>query len=85
MKNTTLKISTVSDIANLYLQESLMIIKLKSYTFLKSKIQVKQFVIEEIKRTVVFDLDETLIHCNDSNEDPCDFQVDIDFPDNETI
>ena len=30
-------------------------------------------------------MDETLIHCNDSNEDPCDFMVEIDFPDNEVI
>ena len=32
------------------------------------------------KKTVIFDLDETLIHCNDSLDQPYDVKVKIRFP-----
>ena len=32
-----------------------------------------------IKKTVIFDLDETLIHCNDDPRHPCDIKVPIKF------
>lgn len=32
------------------------------------------------KKSVVFDLDETLIHCNDSVEIPNDVKITIKFP-----
>ncbi len=32
------------------------------------------------KKTVVFDLDETLIHCNDNTNVPYDIKVPIKFP-----
>ena len=32
------------------------------------------------KKTIIFDLDETLIHCNDSTEQPCDVKLAIKFP-----
>jgi CTD small phosphatase-like protein 2 len=34
---------------------------------------------EGIRKTVIFDLDETLIHCNDNPENPCDIKVPIKF------
>jgi hypothetical protein len=33
-----------------------------------------------IAKTIVFDLDETLIHCNESTELPCDVILPIKFP-----
>lgn len=41
------------------------------------------FLIE--KRTLVFDLDETLIHCNESVDMPCDVRLPIKFPHGEVI
>lgn len=32
------------------------------------------------KKTVIFDLDETLIHCNDTLETPYDVKLRIKFP-----
>ena len=37
------------------------------------------------KKTIVFDLDETLIHCNESTDIPADVIVPIKFPNNETV
>lgn len=36
-------------------------------------------------KTIVFDLDETLIHCNENDDAPCDVLIDIDLGDNEPI
>ena len=36
-------------------------------------------------KTLVFDMDETLIHCNESTEVPSDVIVDIRFPTGEFI
>lgn len=32
------------------------------------------------KKTIVFDLDETLIHCNETDEEPTDVVLPIEFP-----
>jgi CTD small phosphatase-like protein 2 len=37
------------------------------------------------KKTLVFDLDETLIHCNESSEMPSDVILPIKFPTGEII
>lgn len=37
------------------------------------------------KKTIVFDLDETLIHCNESTDIPYDVKLPIKFPHGETI
>lgn len=37
------------------------------------------------KYTIVLDLDETLIHCNDSLNDPYDIKIKIKFPTGENI
>lgn len=37
------------------------------------------------RKTIVFDLDETLIHCNDSTEAPHDVKIQIKFPTGEEI
>lgn len=34
----------------------------------------------EDKKTVIFDLDETLIHCNENTNLPSDFKIKINFP-----
>lgn len=39
----------------------------------------------EDKKTVVFDLDETLIHCNESLNVPNDFRIKINFPTGEIV
>ena len=36
-------------------------------------------------KTIVFDLDETLIHCNENQGDPCDVRVPVTFPTGESI
>lgn len=36
-------------------------------------------------KTLIFDMDETLIHCNESVNIPCDVVVDIKFPTGEFI
>ena len=33
------------------------------------------------KNTIIFDLDETLIHCNNSHLEPCDVVINMTFPD----
>jgi CTD small phosphatase-like protein 2 len=40
---------------------------------------------KRMKKTVVFDLDETLIHCNENDDAPCDVLIDIDLGDGEPI
>lgn len=37
------------------------------------------------QKTLVFDLDETLIHCNDKLSDPCDYKIKIKFSKGEEI
>ena len=37
------------------------------------------------KKTLVFDLDETLIHCNENSELTCDVKLPIRFPGGECI
>ncbi|CAD8047513.1 unnamed protein product [Paramecium sonneborni] len=36
-------------------------------------------------QTLVFDLDETLIHCNDNNNDPTDYVIQIQLPNEGTV
>ena len=41
---------------------------------------------EEVKKTIIFDLDETLIHCvDDPDTEECDVIIDISFPTGEVI
>lgn len=47
--------------------------------------KVVQLPPNKFKRTLIFDLDETLIHCNESNESPADVTLPILFPSGETI
>lgn len=37
------------------------------------------------KKTLIFDLDETLIHCNENAQMPCDIILPIQFPNGEVI
>lgn len=39
----------------------------------------------EAKKTIIFDLDETLVHCNESLEQPADTHLDITFPTGDTV
>ncbi|CAD8064512.1 unnamed protein product [Paramecium sonneborni] len=39
----------------------------------------------KFKKTIIFDLDETLIHCQESNDDPSDTVLTIKFPTGETV
>lgn len=39
----------------------------------------------QIRKTVIFDLDETLIHCNEDQNGPCDLRVPVIFPTGEKI
>jgi len=36
-------------------------------------------------KTIIFDLDETLIHCNENDEKPSDIQIPITFPTGDVI
>lgn len=40
---------------------------------------------EGISKTIIFDLDETLIHCNDDPTQPCDIKVPIKFTGGDVI
>ena len=37
------------------------------------------------KKTIIFDLDETLIHCNEDQNGPCDVRIPVTFPSGEKI
>lgn len=37
------------------------------------------------KKTIIFDLDETLIHCNDDITDECDFKLQVECENDEVI
>ncbi len=56
---------------------------------LSKKVQqkIQKLPSSKFKTTIIFDLDETLIHCNDSSvKTPCDIILPIKFPDsNHTI
>ena len=41
--------------------------------------------IEEGRKTIIFDLDETLIHCNENQNDEFDVRVPVTFPTGEFI
>ena len=39
-----------------------------------------------IKKTIIFDLDETLVHCiDDIDKNPCDYEISVTFPNGETV
>lgn len=39
-----------------------------------------------IKKTIIFDLDETLVHCiDDIEKNPCDQEISVTFPNGETV
>jgi CTD small phosphatase-like protein 2 len=39
-----------------------------------------------IKKTIIFDLDETLVHCiDDIDKNPCDQEISVTFPNGETV
>ena len=52
---------------------------------LSQKPQHKSIFLNVDKKTIVFDLDETLIHCNDTLEKPCDVVLPIQFDTGEII
>ena len=39
----------------------------------------------QFDKTIIFDLDETLIHCNESHTMPCDIILNIKFPTGEVV
>ncbi|CAD8062882.1 unnamed protein product [Paramecium sonneborni] len=51
--------------------------------------EIKQKIVNlpqnKFTKTIVFDLDETLIHCQESNDDPSDIVLTIKFPTGETV
>jgi len=49
------------------------------------KVNLTRKEIHKDKKTLIFDLDETLIHCNESTNSPCDVLVPIKFPHGEII
>jgi len=71
--------------------------RIKVHTFLQFAFDLNQTILINIsqyflydfentgKKTIVFDLDETLIHCNESTDIPADIVVPIKFPNNETV
>lgn len=36
-------------------------------------------------KTIIFDLDETLIHCDDESNLPCDHEIEIQVPEGEQL
>ncbi|CAD8074303.1 unnamed protein product [Paramecium primaurelia] len=40
---------------------------------------------KKYNKTIIFDMDETLIHCNEDENDKCQFKIDIQFEDGEII
>ncbi|CAK75627.1 unnamed protein product (macronuclear) [Paramecium tetraurelia] len=51
--------------------------------------EIKQKIVNlppnKFSKSIVFDLDETLIHCQESNDDPSDIVLTIKFPTGETV
>ncbi|CAK84720.1 unnamed protein product (macronuclear) [Paramecium tetraurelia] len=45
----------------------------------------KDFYLRQDNKTIIFDMDETLIHCNEDENDKCQFKIDIQFEDGEII
>ncbi|CAD8113957.1 unnamed protein product [Paramecium sonneborni] len=70
-----------------------------SFTYIpiiqKSVIDVKQIQEKKLKipirknkkynKTIIFDMDETLMHCNEDENDKCQFKIPIEFEDGERI
>lgn len=45
-----------------------------------------KLIIQIEKKTIIFDLDETLVHCIDDIENnPCDEIINVTFPNGETV
>jgi CTD small phosphatase-like protein 2 len=60
----------------------------KKKLFLPKKTAIKVKVLNLIvldKKSIIFDLDETLIHCNESTNIPADIILPIKFPTGEII
>jgi CTD small phosphatase-like protein 2 len=54
---------------------------------IKSKtVKLPPYKLGRIKKTIIFDLDETLVHCIDDIErNPCDQEISVTFPNGETV
>lgn len=66
--------------------QSLMYFKnlqLKGYCFVGKQVMLGPK--DGVKKTLVFDLDETLIHCNADQNGPCDARIPVTFPNGDTI
>lgn len=49
-------------------------------------VRLPPFKDPSIKKTIIFDLDETLVHCVDDIESsPCDELINVTFPNGETV
>jgi CTD small phosphatase-like protein 2 len=49
-------------------------------------VKLPSFREPHIKKTIIFDLDETLVHCIDDIEhNPCDQEISVTFPNGETV
>lgn len=63
--------------------------KIKSFICLiqrDQKVRISEFIGYIVNKVVIFDMDETLIHCVDDIEtDDPDVILEIDFPDEETV
>ena len=72
-------------ISNINKSQLMNISKAKSSSFRSHKVMKVLFVFDLGKKTVVFDLDETLIHCNENLNSRYDVKLPIVFPTGEVI
>ena len=56
----------------------------RKFIFLNTNI-IKVYLCYEDKKTLVFDLDETLVHCNDSADYESDITLPVIFPTGESV
>jgi CTD small phosphatase-like protein 2 len=91
-------LGTIEDFQSSELHRNHLIQTLQSLQYIKTlppanrsdlktrSVKFPAFKHAHIKKTIIFDLDETLVHCIDDIErNPCDKEISVTFPNGETV
>lgn len=87
---TSSRLSSLSNTSKLYLLPTKTTSKREQSDYLPSETAAVrsyyQLLVSIVKKTIIFDLDETLVHCIDDIENnPCDQVINVTFPNGETV
>lgn len=77
--------TTFFQICKSHLTTSLQLLKALKSTDKPEEVNSIRELTPTNKNTIIFDLDETLIHCNDNTSMPYDVMLDIKFPGGEIV